>query len=438
MVAEGGILLRIQRLQQSCGGVTSVVAAKLIYLVQQDKRILAAGLTYCVDNTSGHCADVGLSVTANLGFIMHAAQCYAGELAVKCSCDAHADGGLTGSGRTYKAEDIALSLGSDLLYCNELDNAFLYLFETVMVCVQNFSGLLNIYALLGLYVPGQLKAGIEVGTGNGGVGRVHSLLHQALEFLFKLLDYFLGSAAFGYLLAILIYLGIEITVVLTQLILNGADLLTQEVLSVTAHNASVSLFADFGFHNENIDLIFKNTIELFKALYNPGLFENALLVAVLQEKILGKVVGYVAGAYLTADIGNKVAIGGRRKLNIFIYQTAGMADKSLNLFAAGGGFKFGDLADICYEIGECLHCGLNAGAAKTLYEDAHTAAGQLEHLAHVAYGTDNIEFLRLGIFHVYVDLCQQEYASVRAHSSLKGSHGFGALYVKIQNGVGEG
>ena len=210
------------------------------------------------------------------------------------------------------------------------------------------------------------------------------------------------------------------------------------MLTVSAHNASVGLFADLILNNKDIYLVFKDTVELLKALYYPGFFQNTLLVAMLEEEVLGKIVGNVSGADLAADIGDEISVSGRNKLNIFVHQSAGVAQECLNLIAAGSRFKFGYLADVCYEIREGLHGTFDAGAIKTLYEYAHTATGQFEHLTHVTYSTYNVKLFGFGIFNVDVYLSKQEYTSVGAHSSFKSSYRLRALYIKIQNGIGEG
>ena len=74
MIPEGAVLLGIQYLQQGGGGIAAVIIAELIYLIQQQHGIGAAGLLDGIDDTTGHTAYISFPMTADLGFIFDTAQ----------------------------------------------------------------------------------------------------------------------------------------------------------------------------------------------------------------------------------------------------------------------------------------------------------------------------------------------------------------------------
>ena len=108
VVVEGGVLLRVQHLQQRRGRIAAPVGAQLVDLVQQEQRIGGLRLLHALDDLAGHRADIGAPVAADLRLVAHAAQRHAHEVAARrlarstCrarSCRRRAGRPGTGSGR---------------------------------------------------------------------------------------------------------------------------------------------------------------------------------------------------------------------------------------------------------------------------------------------------------------------------------------------------
>ena len=110
MIAEGKILLAVERLQQRGGRVAAIIRAHLVNLVEQDKRIRAAGLLHCVDNTARHRAYVGFAVPADFRFVMHAAERNTGIAAAHCLGNGARNGGFPHAGRANQADDLPLNI----------------------------------------------------------------------------------------------------------------------------------------------------------------------------------------------------------------------------------------------------------------------------------------------------------------------------------------
>ena len=83
MVAEAGILCRVQNLQQRGRRVALVIAAEFVNFVEQQQRVFALGLNESRHNAARHSADICLAVAANLGLVTHAAERQAGQLPVQ-------------------------------------------------------------------------------------------------------------------------------------------------------------------------------------------------------------------------------------------------------------------------------------------------------------------------------------------------------------------
>src|SRR3546814_11615158 len=78
-----------------------------------------------------------LPISANLGFITHAAERHAHEVAAGRPRDRLAQAGLADAGRANQAEDRALQLARALLHGEILKDTLLDLLQTVMVVVQH-------------------------------------------------------------------------------------------------------------------------------------------------------------------------------------------------------------------------------------------------------------------------------------------------------------
>ena len=87
MIPEGIILLRVQHLQQRRGGVAPVVRGELVDLVEHHERVAGARLDDAADDASGHGADVGAAMPADLRLVVYAAEGDAAKLPVLTPSD---------------------------------------------------------------------------------------------------------------------------------------------------------------------------------------------------------------------------------------------------------------------------------------------------------------------------------------------------------------
>ena len=144
VIPEFAVLFTVQHLQKCRRGISLVVTADLVDLIQKHQRIFYSYRAKPRYNTSRHCTDIGSAVSADLRLIPHAAQTYADVFLVQRSCNGAGDTGLTGSRRSHQTDDRALALAGQIPHCKELNYTLFDLLKTIMILVQNLLGMRQI------------------------------------------------------------------------------------------------------------------------------------------------------------------------------------------------------------------------------------------------------------------------------------------------------
>ena len=94
-------------------------------------------------------------MAANLGFVTHAAQRHAHELAVGRTRNGLTQRGLAHTRRPHQAQDRRLDLIDALLHREVFENAFLDLFQAVVILVQHRSALARSLLILVFFFHGR-------------------------------------------------------------------------------------------------------------------------------------------------------------------------------------------------------------------------------------------------------------------------------------------
>ena len=105
VILEGVVLLGVEDFEEGTGGVAAEVVGHLVDLVEHDDGVLGACLFHRLNDLAGKGADVGATMAADFGFVAHAAERHADELAAGGLGDGHAERGLADTRRSDKAED---------------------------------------------------------------------------------------------------------------------------------------------------------------------------------------------------------------------------------------------------------------------------------------------------------------------------------------------
>ena len=110
-------------------------------------------------------------------------------------------------------------------------DAFLHLFQAVMILVQGLFGIHDAQVIGGIYPPRQSQQGLQISKLHIVIGRLRIDAFQLGYLLFKKLGHFLAPLIFGTLCTQFFHFAILSA---TQLILNVLDLLLQEVFALLA------------------------------------------------------------------------------------------------------------------------------------------------------------------------------------------------------------
>ena len=146
MIRKGVVLFRIQYFKKSTCGISLIAALnEFVHLVQDHDGVHGTGTPDAVHNTSGHGADISAAMAADLGLITDAAKADAHIFASQGFRNAPPHAGLAGAGGTYQKENGAGLIFLEGHYRQLLNDAVLYLGQTVMIPIQDLSCLFEVH-----------------------------------------------------------------------------------------------------------------------------------------------------------------------------------------------------------------------------------------------------------------------------------------------------
>ncbi len=109
MIDEAVVLGRIEHFQQGAGRVALEGDAQLVHLIEEEDRVLGAGLFHRVQDAARHRPHVGAPVTADIGFIARTTERNADVLPSHRAGNRLGHRGLADTGRPDEEEDRALA-----------------------------------------------------------------------------------------------------------------------------------------------------------------------------------------------------------------------------------------------------------------------------------------------------------------------------------------
>ena len=144
IIVESRILLRIKSFKERRRRISLYILCKLVHFIKYDHRIGSTGTVDAVKNTSRKCSDVSLSVSSDLGLVVHTSQCDAYIFAPESPSYGLAKAGLSHSRRAVQTEDRRLHITLELEDSKVFDDPFLHLLKTVMVLIKHLLGILQV------------------------------------------------------------------------------------------------------------------------------------------------------------------------------------------------------------------------------------------------------------------------------------------------------
>ncbi len=251
VVDEHEVLFGIEHFQQRRRRIAAEVHRHLVHFIQHEHRVLGARLLHHLDDLAGQRADVGAAMAANFGFVAHAAQRHANELAARGLGDAHAQRGLAHARRPDEAQDRALRVLHQLADGEELKDALLDLLQPVVIFVERLLGDFDVADFLRALLPRHRQQPVEVVARDGRLGRHRRHGFQLLQLLQRLLVRFARHAGGVDLLLQLVELAL---LAAAQFLLDGLDLLVEVVLFLGALHLALDARLDGAVHVELFDL----------------------------------------------------------------------------------------------------------------------------------------------------------------------------------------
>ena len=284
MVVEGGVLLRVEHLEQGGRRVAPEVHRHLVDLVEQEQRIAHADPAEVLHDLAGHRADVGPAVAANLGLVAHTAERHADELAVRRPGNALTERGLAHTRRPDQAQDRSALLLDALLDREIFDDPLLDLGQTVMIGFEYVLGVLQVAVDLGPLLPGRAQQPVDVVANDRRLGRHRRHQLELVELGLGLFASLLGHAG-GLDLALELGDLVVAVVDLSELLLNGLHLLIQVVLALALLHLLLDAAADALFDLQHVDLALDQPEHVLEPGAQVDDLQHLLLFAELQRHV---------------------------------------------------------------------------------------------------------------------------------------------------------
>ena len=438
MVAERDVLFGVEHLEHRGGRVSAEIAAHLVDLVEQDERIGRSGTAQRVHDASGHCADVGLSVTADVGLIAHAAQTHAGIAAAHRLRDGFRDRGLADARRACETEHLSLEAGRERADRQKLHDALLDLFHAVVVAVEDALRLLEVETLLAPAAPRQIEHGIEISAHDALLRIRAAELGEAVHLADELFLAFLRQLEVED--ALTVGLSLRRCILLAELGLDDLDLLAQVVFALIFIHLGLNFVLDLVFKLEHLGLLAEQADDHGQTARDAELLEDVLLGRNLDTDVLRDVIREEA---CVAALGNRQLHIGRDSLRIVgVLRKALLrrADKRLRT-------AFGHTVNIVLEL---LDLGIDAGlvvlrreelmherALLALDEHADVVARQAQDLLDLADGADLVEIARGRVVRLEVALCGQKERLTVFHRRFQRADGKQTAHIEVDYHIRE-
>ena len=244
----------IEHLQQGGRGIATKIHADLVDFVEHEDRIAGAGLFHALNHAAGQRADIGPAMAADFGLVPHAAQTDADELAAQCAGDRFAQRCFADARRAHEAENRAFHLFFQLSDGEILEDAFLDLFQVVVVFVQDLGRGLQVEVVLRFLGPRQFDHPFQIGSDRGRFRRIRVHFFQPLELLFCFLQHLLGHlGVFDALAEFRDFL--RPLVQLAEFLLNRLQLLAQKIFALGLVHLALGLGLNFLLHGEDFDFL---------------------------------------------------------------------------------------------------------------------------------------------------------------------------------------
>ncbi len=275
MIDKRIVLLGVEHFKQRRRRIAPEIHRHLINFVQKEYRIYCSCLFHHLDDAARQRPDIGSSMAPNLGLIANAAKGHSHELASERMRNGHAQRRFTDTRRAGKAQDRTLYLFRKMPYGNKFNDTLLYLFQTIMVFVEDIHRMLNVPVVGCLFLPRNIAKPFDICPHHRRFRGKRRHFFQTLDLLQRLrFGFFAHLHFFDGFLQFLDF--IHTVVTLTELFLDDFHLLVQVVLFLRLFHllADLALYLLFNIHD--IDLAVYKLDYFFEPLFRIADFKQRL------------------------------------------------------------------------------------------------------------------------------------------------------------------
>ncbi len=277
MVREGVVLLGVEHLEQRGARIAAEVVTDLVDLVHHEDGVDGPGLLHSPDDAAGEGSDVRAPVPPDGGLVVDAAERDADELAAQRAGDAPPERRLSDARRTDEAQDRPLLVLLQLADREVLEDALLDLLEAVVVLVEHPAHRPDVHVVGRLVVPRQVEDPVEVSAHHRVLGAANLHVAKALQLLLRDLLRFRGQVRLGDSLLEAVEIAL-ISVVFSELFLDGLELLAKDVLALVFAHLLLDLGVDALAHLEDLELPGEQLEHLADAILHVERLEEAGLL----------------------------------------------------------------------------------------------------------------------------------------------------------------
>src|SRR6185369_7469548 len=140
----------------------TIVGAEFVDFIKHQHWIVYTRATDGLDDATRHRADVRTTMTAQLSFIAHAAERHSFKLAAERTRDRSSERRLANARRSNEQQYRTLRVGPKFDHGEKFENAFLNVFEPVVIFIENATSFRQIEFIFRRLQPRQFENKIEV------------------------------------------------------------------------------------------------------------------------------------------------------------------------------------------------------------------------------------------------------------------------------------
>ena len=417
VIDEHEILFGIEHFEQRRGRIAAEIHRHLVDFIEHEDRVLGAGLLHHLDDLAGQRADVGAAVAANFGFVAHAAERHADELAAGGLGDRHAQRSLADARRSDETEDRALGIFHQLAHGEKFKNAFLDFLQAIVIFVENFFGAGNIPDFLGALLPRHGQQPVEIVARNRGLGRHGRHGFQFLQFLQGLVfDFFRHAGGFDLLLQF-----VEFALfAAAQFFLDGLDLLVEVILFLRLLHLALHARLDGAVDVQLFDFDVEHVGDAGQALGGIENLQQFLLLFNRKLQVGGDDVGQLGRIFHAHGRNHGLVVQGLAELHVLLEEGSDALHAGFERRVGFGG--------VAGDANRGLHEAFGVddlqdfAALNAFDQNFDIAVGQLQALHDVDDRADLVDFVGFGFIDGGVVLGGQENFLVRRQRLFQGAH----------------